>query len=47
MLMYEKTFADQDTARILKAGCGKGKIIFFCINFCRFFNPGKTVLLYG
>lgn len=47
MLRYEKTFADQDTIRILEAGCGNGKMIFFLHKYLPLFNPGKTFLLYG
>lgn len=47
LLKFEKVFESKQTIRILDAGCGSGKMIYFLNEFLPLFNKGKQFMIYG
>ncbi len=47
ILKNEKVFAGQKTIRILDAGCGNGKMLYYLHKFLPLFNTDKQFLIYG
>jgi hypothetical protein len=47
MLLNESVLGQKDTIRIMDAGCGNGKLLFFLHKYLPIFNTDKKFLLYG
>ncbi|MEP6674206.1 MAG: methyltransferase domain-containing protein [Ferruginibacter sp.] len=47
MLANEPVLIEKNTIRILDAGCGDGKLLYFLHLYLPLFNEGKTFLIYG
>lgn len=47
LIKNEKTLQSLETIRILDAGCGDGKLIFYLNKFLPLFNDGKKIDVYG